>query len=472
MVFASLFFLYFFLPLNLILYYISKNKVYRNSLLTIFSFFFYAWGEPVWIILLFLSASLDYFNGQLVERFRGTSKAKLGVVLSVVLNLGLLAVFKYSGFIYDNLNALFGLNLKPPAFNLPIGISFYTFQTISYVIDVYRNEVKAEKSYLRFLMFVSLYHQLVAGPIVRYAHIAHEIAARKFNIKDISEGIFRFCIGLFKKVFFSNIAAAFVFKYMDNTPFNELNTGESWFGLIMFSLHIYFDFSGYSDMAIGLGKMFGFHYHENFNYPYIARSASEFWRRWHISLGTFFKDYLYIPLGGNRTHLYRNLLIVWFLTGLWHGASWNFVLWGLYFGFLIMIERLFLQNFLKKLPVFISHVYLIFAAVMGWLLFYFTNLSRMWDYLKIMFGAGLQENNYTGLWQDIQQNIFWIIAAFVLCMPVFPKINELLKKKSQNRQIPVINYNTLQIVLGIILLLISTAFLVGNTYNPFIYFRF
>ncbi len=269
MVFASLIFLYIFLPLNLALYYITKKANFRNLILTLFSFVFYAWGEPVWILLLLFSSTIDWLNALYVAKHRGTKKAKTGIVISVIFNIGLLVAFKYSGFIYENINALFGTHLEIPSFTLPIGISFYTFQSLSYVIDVYKGEVVAQKNIMKFYMFVSLYHQLVAGPIVRYQHIMHEIDNRKFNIKDISSGIHRFCIGLFKKVCIANVAAEFVAKYMDG-DIGALTTGEAWFGVIMFSTQIYFDFSGYSDMAIGLGKMFGFHYHENFNYPYTA----------------------------------------------------------------------------------------------------------------------------------------------------------------------------------------------------------
>ena len=349
MVFASLIFLFLFLPLNLLMYYSTKNAAWRNILLIIFSLVFYGWGEPIWITLMIFSALLDYINGRVIEKFRGTILAKIGLLSSIVINLGFLATFKYSSFIVENVNAIFGTSFNLPHFALPIGISFYTFQTISYTVDVYRNEVKAQKSFLKFMMFVSLYHQLVAGPIVRYSHIADEIDNRKEKLADISRGLSRFCIGLFKKVIIANVAAELVKKYMgDNsaplsmTDLSALTTGAAWFGLILFAIQIYFDFSGYSDMAIGLGWMFGFHYHENFKYPYTATSISDFWRRWHISLSSFFKDYVYIPLGGNRKHVYLNLFIVWFLTGLWHGASWNFIFWGLYFFIFISLEKSFL----------------------------------------------------------------------------------------------------------------------------------
>jgi alginate O-acetyltransferase complex protein AlgI len=471
MVFASLVFLYVFLPLNLILYYAFKNKVYRNTLLTLFSFVFYGWGEPVWISLLVFSAGIDYFNAKLVTKYRGTNKAKLGVILSVVLNLSLLGIFKYTGFIYENINAVFSTDFQPSVYALPIGISFYTFQTISYVIDVYRGEIKAEQSFHRFLMYVSLYPQLVAGPIVRYAHIANEIDHRVNRIKDISRGMMRFNMGLFKKVIIANIAGEFAKQYMDGS-FTDINTAESWFGILMFSVQIYFDFSGYSDMAIGLGMMFGFHYHENFKYPYISRSATEFWRRWHISLGSFFRDYVYIPLGGNKKNGYRNLIIVWFLTGLWHGANWNFVLWGLYFGLLILLERLFLNKFFNLLPRVFSHFYLLFAAVMGWVLFYFTDMNQMWEFIKLMFGGDVSGKPNMELYIVLQKNMFWLILTVILCLPVFPLVKDYLKKISKNNAARENSFEILAIVFSISLLLISTAMLVGSSYNPFLYFRF
>jgi alginate O-acetyltransferase complex protein AlgI len=469
MVFANLIFLFVFLPLNLALYYSSRNKDFRNWTLIVFSFFFYAWGEPVWIVLLIISALVDYINGLVIERYRDTVGEKLGLISSLVINLSLLGTFKYSGFIVENVNAVFGLNLAVPGFTLPIGISFYTFQTISYTVDVYRGEVKAQRSFMKFMMFVSLYHQLVAGPIVRYQHIAHEIDNRIVDTSDISAGITRFCQGLFKKVFFANIAGELARPYLEGS-FDALTVGGSWFGIILFSLQIYFDFSGYSDMAIGLGRMFGFHYHENFNHPYIAKSATEFWRRWHISLGSFFRDYLYIPLGGNRTNFYRNLLIVWFLTGLWHGASWNFILWGLYFGLLIAVERLFLSQLLQRLPAFASHTYLILVAIFGWALFYFTDLTKLGQYLAVMIGLSNQPVWSITLTSQLMANLGWFLMAILFCMPVGNFLATLLRTKiatNHDRWLPFA-----QTALNIVLLLVSVAFLEENSYNPFLYFRF
>jgi len=467
MVFASLFFLYAFLPANLILYFMTKNRAIRNAVLILFSLFFYAWGEPVWVTLLIFSATIDYIHGLIIEKYPGGIQAKLAVVSSLVLNLGLLGVFKYSGFIVENINALCGTTFNVPSFALPIGISFYTFQTISYTIDVYWGKVKAQHNYAKFFMYVSLYSQLVAGPIVRYADVAREVDFRQETAKDISAGITRFLVGLTKKVFIANTAGSFADSYLTGDLLSR-STAAMWFGALMFTIQIYYDFSGYSDMAIGLGQMFGFHFLENFNYPYIAKTASDFWRRWHMSLGAFFRDYVYIPLGGNRKHQYLNLFIVWFLTGLWHGASWNFILWGLWFGVLIIAERLFLKKVLEKLPAFFSHVYLLLAVVLGWVLFYFTDLTQVWNCLKVMFGAA-----GTGLWDlgleiQLQNNLFWLIAAIVFCMPIVPTVKKYLE--AHPKLFAVSGY--VQIPANVVMLAVCTALLVGQSYNAFLYYRF
>jgi len=327
MVFSSLVFLYIFFPFCILIYFALPGLKLRNLSLLLTSLFFYAWGEPTWVLLLVFSSIVDYINGLVIEAYRGRIQAKLAVAWCLVFNLGILALFKYAGFIVSNLRAVTGLEIQVPDHHLPIGISFYTFQTISYIIDVYRGEVKAARSFVSFLLFISLFHQLVAGPIVRYVHIAAEIEGRKFSWDDFASGVDRFCMGLAKKVLLANAAGEAAKPFLDGHV-QSLSVAGAWWGILLFGFQIYFDFSGYSDMAIGMGRMFGFHYHENFNYPYAARSATEFWRRWHISLGTFFRDYLYIPLGGNRQRfrMFANLLFVWCLTGLWHGASWNFVL--------------------------------------------------------------------------------------------------------------------------------------------------
>ncbi len=464
MVFASLVFLYLFLPLNLLLYYATKNIAWRNCVLVVFSLFFYAWGEPVWVVLLLFSAFVDYCNGLVIRRYPHAWQAKAAVVCSLVVNLGLLVLFKYSGFLYENLNMLLGLSLTPPGFTLPIGISFYSFQTISYTVDVYRGEVEAQPNFGKLLLFVSLYHQLVAGPIVRYQHIAREIDHRTTELPDIWGGMSRFLVGLLKKVLIANSAGNLAAKYLDGS-LEALSFYGAWFGLLMFTLQIYYDFSGYSDMAIGLGRMFGFHYYENFNYPYIAASATEFWRRWHISLGSFFRDYLYIPLGGRHHHPTRNLLIVWLLTGLWHGASWNFVLWGLYFGLLIALERRFLSAWLQRLPAAVGHIYLLLAAMLGWALFYFTDMNRLGAFLAVLLSpwAAVADPALTlTLWA----NCLWLAAAVAFCMPLLPWLQGYL------RQLPGRLQAWGQLAVNLAMLLVSTALLVGQSYNPFLYFRF
>ena len=471
MVFANLFFLYIFLPVNLILYYATRSYAVRNFVLVAMSFLFYAWGEPVWVLLLLASGFMVWFCSLLVERFAGTRRGKAALIFAVTISLSLLGIFKYSGFLIENINAVLPLSLPVPQFSLPIGISFYTFQMISYIVDVYRGDVKAQPSFLRFIMYVSMYFQLVAGPIVRYSDVAWEIDHRTANANDISHGITRFCIGLLKKVAVANVAGSLLVQYMDG-DLTKVTVLGSWFGAVLFMLQIYYDFSGYSDMAIGLGLMFGFHFVENFNYPYIAKTAPEFWRRWHISLSSFLRDYLYIPLGGNRSHAWRNLFVVWFATGLWHGASWNFILWGLFFGVLIALERLGLRNLLEKLPGFISHFYLLFVVLISWVIFYFTDLSRAAQYLGIMFGLSGQPLTNSQTLLALEGNLFWLILAVVFCLP-------LARIASQQITAAAAVSRPRQIILGILvpvmnlgILLICTAMLSGQSYNPFLYYRF
>jgi len=464
MVFSSLTFLFLFLPLTLLFHYVTNSNIVRNLSLSLFSLIFYAWGEPIWVFLLLFSSFFDYGNGLLIEKFKGTVKAKLILILSIIGNLGILIAFKYGGFIWENINYIIPLSFPKPTNTLPIGISFYTFQTVSYTIDVYRGEVKAQKNVINFLMFVSLFHQLVAGPIVRYQTIETEMENRRFDWEDISSGVSRFCFGLFKKVIIANIAGELVNKYLE-TGFNDLSSVEAWFGIMMFSVQIYFDFSGYSDMAIGLGRMFGFHYDENFKHPYAAISVADFYRRWHISLGKFFRDYVYIPMGGNRKHQLLNIMVVWLLTGLWHGASWNFVLWGFYFGCFMIIEKL-LENILNKTPKIIRHLYTLFLIILSRSIFYFVDFSQLKLFIIKLFSSKsyVKESFYS----DLYEHLYWFILVILLCIP----FDELLSEKhpvrmSVNR---VLKFS--QPVLNLVLLLICIVFLVDSTYNPFIYFRF
>lgn len=482
MLFSSLTFLYAFLPVTLALYYLGRAQVWRNSILIFASLLFYAWGEPVWTILLIFSASADYVHGRIIEGHRGKWQARAALISSLVINLGLLGLFKYSGMMVQSINALLGTHLAWREFSLPIGISFYTFQTISYTIDVYRGRVQAQKSFWKFLLFVSLFHQLVAGPIVRYRDIAREIEDRRFNIRTFSSGLSRFSIGLAKKVLIANSTGAVAAGFLDLSGSTAASTVlGAWWGILMFAFQIYFDFSGYSDMAIGLGRMFGFHYGENFRYPYVSRSAGEFWRRWHISLGSFFRDYLYIPLGGNRRFYVRNLLIVWFLTGLWHGASWNFVLWGLYYGFFIALERgvgLIVRRASlgfdggfpagRKISAVFGHIYLIIITLVGWSIFYFTDTGQLGKFLRLMLGWSGADLANARLWYSVKANLFLAIFAALASTPMLPALWKSVTR-SAKENLPFLRYLRLG---DLLLLIVSTAMLVGASYNPFLYFRF
>ena len=471
MIFADLFFIYIFLPLNIIIYYSSGNKTFRNIVLIAFSMFFYAWGEPVWMYLLIITAFVDYGLARLIENQHTVKNKKIMLVIATIINLASIAVFKYSGFFVENINAILSLNLPVPKFALPIGISFYTFQALSYLVDVYRGDVKAQKNPAKFLLYLSMYHQLVAGPIVRYSDIAEEIDNRRTSSVEISRGLSRFIVGLAKKVMLANMAGVFAAEYLDG-DLTKLSSGGAIFGIIMFTLQIYFDFSGYSDMAIGLGMVFGFHYHENFNYPYISQSVTDFWRRWHISLSSFFRDYVYIPLGGNKKHRIFNICVVWALTGLWHGASWNFVLWGLYFCVLLIIEKAFLLKVLEKIPSVFRHIYALITIVFGWALFYFTDMTRLGQFFKAMFTGGFDD---ISLEIKLSSNCFWIIAALIACLPVIPFIKKKWKEKhiECNGHIGyTIAEDITRTVFTVVLLGLCTILLAGKTYNPFLYYRF
>ena len=472
MVFSNLFFIYLFLPLNLILYYAVPNKTWKNVVLLLFSLFFYSWGEPVWVFLLMLTAFLDYTWAKCIEYFNLTGqqrRKKIALIASLVFDLGMLGVFKYSGFVVENINLLTGLSLPVPKIALPIGISFYTFQTISYVLDVYRGQVAAQKQYYKYLMYLSSYHQLVAGPIVRYSDVAAEIENRTVSAQDFSEGITRFCLGLTKKVVVANVAGSLAGNYLD-ADLASLSVAGAWFGVLLYTLQIYYDFSAYSDMAIGLGRMFGFHYHQNFNYPYIAKSVTEFWRRWHISLSSFFRDYVYIPLGGKYRHQIFNICVVWFLTGLWHGASWNFILWGVFYGALLIVEKLGLLKVLEKIPSVFSHLYLLFLTLIGWTIFYTTDLGKLGGYFGVMFGLSGNAFSDPQLSITFMNNLFWLVAAVLFCMP----ITQLVKRWAQTQRSEGVRagISIVNAIMNVMLLFVCTAMLVGDSYNPFLYFRF
>ena len=476
MVFSSLFFLYLFLPLNLVVYYFAKTTKARNIIMLIFSLVFYAWGEPLYVLLLLFMAVCDWLISIYIEKQTPHGlKAKLGLAMMAVVNLGLLGIFKYGSFVLENIGVIMGRDLGTFNIILPIGISFYTFQLVSYVVDVYRQDVPAQKSFATLLLYVSLFHQCIARPIVRYKDICAELTERRATQQDIADGIWRFCFGLAKKAILANA--------MGNIANNLLIEGDAlknssvlalWIGVLAYSLQIYLDFSAYSDMAIGMGRMIGIHYRENFDYPYVSRSVTEFWRRWHISLGSFFRDYVYIPLGGNRKgrlRTYVNLFIVWFLTGLWHGASWNFVRWGLYFFVFILLEKIFLQRILSKDRI-ISHIYLIVIVYFGWILFRFEDMGDILNVLRGMFA--LNGNAFTNFETNtlLSSNIFIIVFCMAVSTPVVRKIGSLIRYTYMDKKAISAIYTIGRIIIPLLLLLLSTAALVGDSYNPFLYFQF
>ncbi|PZM63095.1 MBOAT family O-acyltransferase [Paenibacillus dendritiformis] len=469
MVFSSIVFLFTFLPAALLVYYTSPRRG-KNAALLLISLLFYAWGEPVYIVLLLFSAVTDYANGLLIERFRGrTALQRLTLIFSLAVNVGVLCFFKYADFLIQSLNGAFGTSIAPLDLPLPIGISFYTFQTMSYTIDVYRGRCKAQRSFIDFAAFVSMFPQLVAGPIVRYDEVEKQLTERSITLEQFGYGVRRFIIGLGKKVLLANNIG--MLWDMSRSGIDDLTTVGAWMGIIAFAFQIYFDFSGYSDMAIGLGSMLGFRFPENFNYPYISASASEFWRRWHITLGSWFRDYVYFPLGGSRTskpRLLLNLFVVWFLTGLWHGASWNFVLWGLYFGLLIGLEKLFLGSWLERLWRPLRHAYLIAAALFGWVLFGLEDIASIANYMRTMLGLGDSALlNGTDMYNLRNYGLLLVILV-ISATPLAARVTALLQRRtSLQAAVSVADYALLA---G--MLLASTAYLIDGTYNPFLYFRF
>ena len=469
MVFSSLLFLFYFLPAVLAVYFIVPRRA-KNVVLLLFSLFFYAWGEPVYIFLMLFSICMDYLLGLWMERAKqAPGRAKKVLALAVVLNVALLGFFKYADFFVENLNALTGLAIPALQIPLPIGISFYTFQAMSYLIDLYRGDVPVQRNIISFGTYVSLFPQLIAGPIVRMRTVVGELADRRENFDDFSSGVKRFVTGLGKKVLIANTVGA---VWSQISAIRELPVLTAWIGLFAFTFQIYFDFSGYSDMAIGLGRMFGFHFLENFDYPYISKSITEFWRRWHISLSSWFKEYVYIPLGGNRKGFpkqIRNILIVWLLTGFWHGASWNFVAWGLYFGVLLIVEKLFLLRFLKKLPAFFQHVYTMLLVMLGWAIFSFDSLGNGIAYIRALFGGYGQPIWDGGGVYLLYTNIALLLIAAVGSTPLPKELWRRLEGRLSAHPIPLGAMETCLVAAGMVL---SIAFLVDASYNPFLYFRF
>ncbi len=466
MVFSSTTFLFLFLPLVLILYYnpIFKSLAFRNSVLIISSIFFYAWGEPFFVLLMLLSIVLNWLFGLGVARFKETEikKAKLFVALSVVANIGMLFIFKYLTFTLENINALFNTDLNTLNIALPIGISFFTFQAMSYVLDVYKGDGTVQKNPFNVALYVSFFPQLIAGPIVRYQTIADQINFRKENFDDFSNGVYRFMLGFIKKVLIANNIASVADEVF---ALDEMSVSTAWIGALAYTLQIFFDFAGYSEMAIGLGKMFGFHFLENFDYPYISKSVSEFWRRWHISLGTWFRDYLYFPLGGSRVKKSRhifNLFVVWLSTGVWHGANWTFIVWGLLYFVLLAFEKL--TNFPKKLKGF-GHIYTMLFVIIGWVLFRSESITDALIYLKTMFGfSGTEFFDDKALF-FLDNYKFYLIAGILACFPIIPKIKEKLKIEDKA-------YNAISAICLLIVFIITLTFTIKGSYNPFIYFNF
>ena len=471
MVFSCIPFLFFFLPLCLILYYAVPFS-WKNGILLIFSLIFYAWGEPLYILLMLFSTALDYTNGRLMERF-GTTKGRRTFFLccSICINLSILAFFKYADFAIASVNGLLGTQFAQPGIHLPVGISFYTFQTMSYIIDLYRGEVKAEHSYTAYLTYVSMFPQLVAGPIVRFSDIQEQLHDRRLTLEGFEQGMLRFMMGLFKKVLIANQAGA-LWEEIRFLAAADTSVATAWLGALCFTLQLYFDFSAYSDMAIGMGHMLGFHYNENFNYPLTAVSVTDFWRRWHISLSTWFRDYVYIPLGGNRRgvprHLF-NIAVVWFLTGMWHGASWNFILWGVYYGILLMLEKYVWGKTLAKFPKWIQHAYAFLIVVFGFVIFAITDFGELGRYIALLFSFAtntLADTRF--LWYLGNYGVV-LVAACVLMCPVYPWLCRKASTLSRGKGC------VLSVFAGIgmlLLFILSTAYMVSDTYNPFLYFRF
>lgn len=464
MVFSSLVFMFAYLPITLLAYYLVPRQG-RNIFLFIVNLIFYGWGEPRLVLLMVFNIFFNYIGGWLVDKYRADAKKKkLFLILTCVLDIGILAVFKYTGMITETLNMLPFLNIPELQISLPIGISFYTFQTMSYVIDVYRDDAPVSKNFINFGTYVALFPQLIAGPIVRYRDVAEQLVNRRETLEMFTKGVKLFMVGLAKKVIIANTMGTLTTNIFATT--DENGVVGTWVGMIAYTFQIYFDFSGYSDMACGLGNMLGFEFLKNFNYPYIAKSITDFWRRWHISLSTWFKEYVYIPLGGNRKGVKRqilNLLIVWGLTGLWHGAAYNFVLWGLYYGFLLILEKFVLKKFLDRLPSFVQHIYTLFIIIIGWGLFYFTDVGQLGEFMVDLFNFG---NGICGdqAFNLIMSNLPMLIIAAVASTP----LATMLYTRFEHRRfmwIPETLY-----CMGV--LAVSTASLVNQSYNPFLYFRF
>ena len=465
MVFSSFTFLLLFLPLTLLVYYLARGTRARNLVLCLFSLVFYAWGEPVYVLLMLGSILVNYLFGRLLGRLERPGGRKLVLAGALTVNLGAIGLFKYGNFVLENLGLLLGTPLGRLSFALPLGISFYTFQILSYVLDVYKNKTPPQRNLLNLATYIVLFPQLVAGPIVRYDQVQQELALRRETPEDFVAGLKRFAVGLGKKVILANSMASVADPILDAAV---LPQGTAWLAAVAYALQIYFDFSGYSDMAIGLGRMFGFHFSENFNYPYTADSVTDFWRRWHISLSTWFRDYVYFPMGGSRRSVCRNifnLLAVWMLTGLWHGASWNFVVWGVYYGLLLVTEKYLLAGVIRKLPALLRRAVTLLLVLVGWVIFRMESLTGILSVLRGMFAGP-----FTGLaaylsgQAGVLENSFWLPIALLCCLPWTVWIKDRI---GDRKYYP---YLSGACALGVYAL--SLALLMASVYNPFIYFRF
>ena len=471
MTFSSLTFTTLFFPAVLILYFICTDLRWRNGVLLVASLIFYSWGEPIWVLAMIGSTAINYVAAMLIDRASSPGLRKTALVVGAAASLAVLFYFKYAAFLVNSVTSLFGVSFSIPVLELPIGISFYTFQVLTYTVDVYRDKSPVQRDPFKLMLYVSCFPQLIAGPIVQYSDVAVMLDERESTLEGFTEGMKRFAVGLSKKVLLANVCGLIIEELPSAAGASGMSVLGAWYISVLYSLQLYFDFSGYSDMAIGMGRIFGFTYKENFNYPYISKSASEFWRRWHISLGSFFRDYVYIPLGGNRRGRARtalNLAIVWALTGLWHGASWNFVIWGLYYGVLIILEKLVLAGFREKLPGAAQHIAALFLIVVGWTVFYYTDMGCLGKHLGAMFGIGAAGLSDPVTMAVIRKYTVLPLIAAIASLPILPRLKAWLGKHEKLEGAA----DIVSLVCLTALMLLSMIFIVGQSYNPFIYFRF
>ena len=471
MTFSSLTFTTLFFTAVLILYFLCTELRWRNGVLLVASLIFYSWGEPIWVLAMIGSTAINYVAAMLIGRASSPGLRKTALVVGAAASLAVLFYFKYAAFLVNSVTSLFGVSFSIPVLELPIGISFYTFQVLTYTVDVYRDKSPVQRDPFKLMLYVSCFPQLIAGPIVQYSDVAVMLDERESTPDGFTEGMKRFAVGLSKKVLLANVCGLIIEELPSAAGASGMSVLGAWYISVLYSLQLYFDFSGYSDMAIGMGRIFGFTYKENFNYPYISKSASEFWHRWHISLGSFFRDYVYIPLGGNRRGRARtalNLAIVWALTGLWHGASWNFVIWGLYYGVLIILEKLVLADFREKLPGAAQHIAALLLIVVGWTVFYYTDMGCLGKHLGAMFGIGAAGLSDPVTMAVIRKYTVLPLIAAIASLPILPRLKAWLGKHEKLEGAA----DIVSLVCLTALMLLSMIFIVGQSYNPFIYFRF